>query len=83
LSIWQSSHSYTTIPDKSCGQSTRLSLQSSELAPPAPSPAGECVPRPHWFQGEKAHSLAGEGVGRANSDEATDILGTLDIVGIV
>jgi hypothetical protein len=34
-------------------QSARLSLQSSKLAPPAPSPASECcTPPPLWFQEE-------------------------------
>jgi len=48
-------------------QSARLSLQSSELAAPAPSTASECCP--YLVRG--THSLAG---GRANSDEGTDTL---------
>jgi hypothetical protein len=55
-------------------QSARLSLQSSELALPAPSPASKCCPSPFWFQGGGTHSLAGEGAGGANSDEGTDTL---------
>jgi len=55
-------------------QSARLSLQSSELALPAPSAASKCCPPPHWFRGGGTHSLAGEGAGRANSDEGTDTL---------
>jgi hypothetical protein len=43
-------------------QSTRLFLQSSELGPPAPSTAGECVPPPPLVQGGGAHSPACEGV---------------------
>jgi hypothetical protein len=49
-------------------QCARLSLQSSELGPP-PSHAGEGVP-PLVPGG--AHSLAGEGVGGPDSNEATD-----------
>jgi hypothetical protein len=30
-------------------QSARLSLQSSELAPTAPSPTSECCPPPLWY----------------------------------
>ncbi len=37
-------------------QSARIPLQSSELAPPAPSPAGECC-HPFWFQG-RGNTLA-------------------------
>ncbi len=45
-------------------QSARLSLQSSELAPPAPSPAGECCPHPSLApRGGGTHSLAGRGGG--------------------
>ncbi len=56
-------------------QSTKLSFQSSELGPPPPSHAGECVPFPFGSgEGGGAHSLAGEGVGRGGpySDERTD-----------
>jgi hypothetical protein len=42
-------------------QSARLSLRSSELAPPAPSPGSECCPP--LFQGGGAHSLVGKGAG--------------------
>ncbi len=53
-------------------QSDRLLLQSSELGPPIPLPAGERCPSP-WFRGGGggALSLAGEGVGGPNSDEGT------------
>jgi hypothetical protein len=47
-----------------------VSVPSSELAPPAPSPASECVPR--WNQGGQ-HLLAGEGRGeptRTNGEKA-------------
>jgi hypothetical protein len=40
-------------------QSAKLFLQSSELAPPAPSPAGECAPPPPTGSGGRA-ILAGE-----------------------
>ncbi len=45
-------------------QRARLFLQSSELDPPAPSPASECCP-PHLVPrgGGGTHSLAGEGAG--------------------
>jgi hypothetical protein len=47
-------------------------LQSPELGPPTPSPAGECFP-PLRFRSVRTHSLAGEGVGGGpNSDESTD-----------
>jgi hypothetical protein len=49
-------------------QSTRVSVPSSELAPPAPSPASKCVP-PFWNQRGEQHPLAGEGLGGANSDD--------------
>ena len=55
-------------------QSARLFLQSSKLAPPAPSPASECCPPPF---GSKlgTHSLSGEGArGGANLDEGTATL---------
>jgi hypothetical protein len=49
--------------------SARLSHQSSEFAPPAPSPASECCPP--WFQG--GDTLAwGRGGGGVNSGEGTD-----------
>jgi hypothetical protein len=54
-------------------QSARLSLQLSELAPPAPSPASEFCPLHMGPMGEP-HSLAGEGVGGPNSNEGTDTL---------
>jgi hypothetical protein len=53
-------------------QSARLSLQSSELAPPAPLPTSECVP-PLRSKGG-THFFAGEGAVGANSDEGTDTL---------
>jgi hypothetical protein len=55
-------------------QSARLSLQSSEVGPPVPSPASECCP-PLWFRGGGTHSLSEEGAQVANSDEGTDTLG--------
>jgi hypothetical protein len=53
-------------------QSVKLSLQSSELAPPAPSFASECCP-PLGFKvgGTLACRIGGGG---ANSDEGTDTL---------
>jgi hypothetical protein len=54
-------------------ESARLSLQSSELAPPAPSPAGEGS-HPPGSRGGGTHSLAGEGEGGADLDEGTDTL---------
>ncbi len=53
-------------------QSTRLSLQSSELGPPPPSPAGE------WFWGG-THSLAGDGVGGSLFGRGYRHCGTLGI----
>ncbi len=47
-------------------------VPSSELAPPVPSPANECVPPGTKHGGQ--HSLMGEGAGVANSDEGTDPL---------
>ncbi len=41
-----------------------VSVPSSELAPPAPYPASECVP-PWNHRGGRAHSLGGEGVERS------------------
>ncbi len=41
----------------------------SLLAPPARSPASECVPPPEPKGGGGQHSLAGEGTGGANSDD--------------
>jgi hypothetical protein len=51
-------------------ESARLSLHSSELDPPIPSPAGECC-TPLRSRGG-AHSLAGKEMGGPNSDEGTD-----------
>ncbi len=53
-------------------QSTRLSLQSSKLARPAPTPTSECV-TPLRCRGG-THSLVGEGARGANSDKETDTL---------
>jgi hypothetical protein len=50
-------------------KSDRLSLQSSALGPPSPSPAGKCSPPPFGSGGD---TLAGAGVGGPNSDEGTD-----------
>ncbi len=63
-------------------QSARPSLQSSELAPPALLPPGECCPPPFGSRlgmeggggGPGTHSLAGEGAGGTNLDEGTDSL---------
>jgi hypothetical protein len=44
-----------------------VSVPSSELGPPAPYPASECVP-PLGQKG-RTHSPAGEGVGGPNSDD--------------
>jgi hypothetical protein len=48
-------------------QSTKLSLQSSELGlhPPLPPPTRRpvCTPPPPFGSGRRAHSLAGEGMG--------------------
>ncbi len=53
-------------------QSARLSLQSSELAPSAPSPASDCcgLPPALWVRGGggRIRSLAGERAGGANSE---------------
>ncbi len=50
-----------------------MSVPLSELVPPAPSTASECVPP--WNQrGDGQHSLADEGAGRANSDDWKEIL---------
>jgi hypothetical protein len=54
-------------------KSTRMSVKSSELGPPTPSPAIEGVSSPIRSGGEP-HSLAGEGVGGPNSDDCTDTL---------
>ncbi len=40
-----------------------MSVHSSELAPPAPSPASECVLHPETKVGWQHFSLAGEGRG--------------------
>jgi hypothetical protein len=57
-------------------KSARLSLKSSEVAPPARE---SCPPSP-LLPGGEAHSLAGEGAEGAKSDEGTD---TLVLQGIV
>ncbi len=54
-------------------RSARLSLQSSELGPPTPSPASECC-SPHLGPSGGTQSLAGDGAGGADSDEETDTL---------
>jgi hypothetical protein len=58
--------------------STRLFLQSSELGPPTPSLAGECVLNPLWLRGMDTFAC-GRGDGGPNSDEGTDNCGTLGI----
>ncbi len=55
-----------------CRQSTRVSVQSSELDPP-PFPASECV-SPHLGPRRGIHLLGGNGVGRPNSDDWTETL---------
>jgi hypothetical protein len=59
-------------------QSSRLSLQSFELASPAPSPASECCPPPPGpsfaFMAEGHNRLLERGWGEDNSDEWPDIL---------
>jgi|688.fasta_scaffold2148888_1 hypothetical protein len=50
-------------------QNARLSLWSSEMAPPTPSPASECCPPPFSFG---VDTLAGEEVGGANSEDGRD-----------
>jgi hypothetical protein len=52
-------------------QSARLSHQSSESSPPAPSPASECCPL-LWFQGDAV--ACERGGGGAISDKETDTL---------
>ncbi len=44
-----------------------MSVSSSELAPPTPSPASECALHFRTKGGGGQHSLAGEGAGGANS----------------
>jgi hypothetical protein len=51
-------------------QSARLSLLSSELAPPAPSLASECCPPPFGSGGDTL--VCGRGGAGANSDEGTE-----------
>ncbi len=50
-------------------QSARLFLQSSELGPLTPSPAGECVPLPPPFGPGGTHSLAREGRGDKGTED--------------
>jgi len=52
-------------------QSDRLLLQSSELGPPIPLPAGGRCPSLSFRVGGGALSLAGQGVGGPNLDEGT------------
>jgi hypothetical protein len=54
-------------------QSARLSVQSSELGPPTPSPASECC-SPFLGPRRETNSLAGEEVEGPNPDEGTDTL---------
>jgi hypothetical protein len=62
-------------------QSARLSLQSSELAPPAlPLTRKRVLPPPLVPGGGGTHSLAGEGAGGPNSEEGTDTLLLYSIV---
>jgi hypothetical protein len=55
-----------------------VSVPSSELAPPNPSSASECV-SPLDPKGGEQHSLSGEGVGGPNSNERIEKPGTLCI----
>jgi hypothetical protein len=56
-------------------QSARVSLQSSELAPPAPSPgAGECAPPPFKRVLPSPLDPRGRGRGEPMSYEETDTL---------
>jgi hypothetical protein len=55
-------------------QSVRLSVPSSELGQPTPSPTRECCSPPPVEPRGETHSLAGEGVGGPNSDEGTATL---------
>jgi hypothetical protein len=57
---------YGTIPLVK-GLYTKFSIQLSQLGPPIPSPASECV-SPHLGPGGK-HSLAGKGMGGPNLDD--------------
>ncbi len=50
-----------------------MSVPSSEWAPPAPFPQAS-VPAPWNQRGGNTHSLAGEGVGGANSDDRKESL---------
>ncbi len=58
-----------------------MSVQSSELVPPTPSPGSECGFLPLGSWGEPHYSLAGEGVGGSNSDDWTDIMVSYAVVG--
>ncbi len=57
-------------PTPQSRQSARLSLQSSDLAPPPPHPQASVAPPP-LVPGGGTHQLGGEGAGGANSDEGT------------
>ncbi len=59
-------------------QSARLLLQSSELGPPIPVPAGERCPS-LWFRGGGSLSLAGERGGRTKFGRGDIHSGTLGI----
>jgi hypothetical protein len=54
----------------------QMSVSSSELGPPTPSPASKCVSPLDPKKGEQ-HLIAGEGLGGLNSNEWTEIGGTL------
>jgi hypothetical protein len=58
-----------------------MSVPFSELTPPTPFPASEYFPP--WDQGGGEHSLAGEGVGGANSDNRTESLALCIISGVL
>ncbi len=70
-------HNWFCNPDSGAQsiQSARLSLQSSELTPPAPSLASECYPPPPFDPKGDTLAIGKEGLGGANSDEGTDTLG--------
>jgi hypothetical protein len=67
---------YTNICILCGNKSAKLSLQSSELAPPAPSPTSECC-HPPLVSGGGTHSLAGERAGRSQFGQRDRHSGTL------
>jgi hypothetical protein len=59
----------------------RVSVPSSELASPAPSPASKCVPPPEPKGGETTLVCVREG-GGANSDDWRESLGLFLLCGL-